>query len=58
MKHLKGYTKRYFKLSIIAMYSTLYKLTRVDSNYQYHLKSFEYQEYKTSPPMLLFLNNN
>jgi len=50
MKHLKGYGKRYFSLAIIAMYSTLYKLCIIDSNFQYHLKAFEYQEYKTSPP--------
>jgi len=54
MKHLKGYTKRYFSLAIIAMYSTLYKLSRCDSNFQYHTKAFEYQEYKTSPPFLIF----
>ena len=50
MKHLKGYGKRYFSLAIIAMYSTLNKLSTVDSNFQYHLKAFSYQEYKTSPP--------
>jgi len=55
MKHLNGYTKRYFKLAIIAMYSTLYKLTRLDINFQYHIKAFEYQEYKTSPPYMLCL---
>lgn len=53
MKHLKGYGKRYFSLAIIAMYSTLYKLCIIDSNFQYHLKAFEYQEYKTSPPQIL-----
>jgi len=52
MKHLRGYKKRYFSLAIIAMYSTLFKLCREESNHQYHLHSFEYQEYKTSPPYL------
>ena len=55
MKHLRGFTKRYFKLSIIAMYSTLYKLCRIESNYQYHLKAFEYQEQNNSPPSLIFI---
>jgi hypothetical protein len=56
MKHLKGYTKRYFSLAIIAMYSSLHKLTRVENALEYHLKAMEYQEYKTSPPLLaLFL---
>jgi hypothetical protein len=50
MKHLKGYGKRYFSLAIIAMYSTLNKLSKIDSNFQYHLKAFAYQENKTSPP--------
>ncbi len=54
MKHLRGYGKRYFSLAIIAMYSTLYKLCTIDANQQYHLKAFEYQEYKTSPPFLNF----
>jgi hypothetical protein len=53
MRHLRGYGKRYFSLAIIAMYSTLFKLSALDSNYQYHTKAFEYQEYKTSPPYLL-----
>jgi len=54
MRHLKGYNKRYFSLAIIAMYSTLFKLCAVDANYQYHLKAFAYQEYKTSPPYTTF----
>lgn len=54
MKHLKGYGKRYFSLAIIAMYSTLNKLSRIDSNVQYHKKAFAYQECKTSPPYSKF----
>jgi len=54
-KYLRGYKKQYFKLSIIAMYSTLYKLCRVEANYQYHLKAFEYQEQNNSPPLTLFI---
>ena len=50
MKHLRGYTRRYFSLAIIAMYSTLHKLTRLDSSYQYYKFAFKVQEYKTSPP--------
>jgi len=52
MKHLKGYTKRYFSLAIIAMYSSLHKLTRVESAQEYHQRALEYQEYKTSPPFI------
>ncbi len=51
MKHLRGYTKRYFSLAIIAMYSTLNKLCTIDSNFQYHKYAFKVQEYKTSPPV-------
>jgi len=50
MKHLRGYTRRYFSLAIIAMYSTLNKLCTIDSNFQYHKYAFKVQEYKTSPP--------
>jgi hypothetical protein len=50
MKHLRGYTRRYFSLAIIAMYSTLYKLCTMDSNFQYHKYAFKIEEYKTSPP--------
>jgi hypothetical protein len=50
MKHLRGYTKRYFSLAVIAMYSTLNKLCRIDSNQQYHLYAYKIEEYKTSPP--------
>ena len=52
MKHLNGYKKRYFSLAVIAMYSTFHKLEKVESSLIYHLKALEYQEYKTSPPLL------
>lgn len=51
MKHLKGNKKRYFSLAIIARISTLHKLSRVDSNHQYHQFAFKIEEYKTSPPV-------
>lgn len=53
MKHLRGYTRRYFSLAIIAMYSTLHKLSQRDSNYKYHKDAFEELERKTSPPYLI-----
>lgn len=54
MKHLKGYGKRYFSLAIIAMYSTLNKLSRIDSNHKYHIKAFEYTQPKTGPPLNIY----
>jgi len=51
MKHLKGYTKQYFSLAIIAMYSTLNKLTKSDTNFQYHKKQFEFIQPSTAPPL-------
>ena len=51
MKHLRGYTKRYFSLAVIAMYSTLSKLCRIDNNQQYHCHAYKIEEYKTSPPL-------
>jgi len=53
MKYLRGYTKRYFSFAIIAMYSTLHKLSQRDSNYKYHKDAFEALERKTSPPSLI-----
>jgi len=50
MKYLRGYTKRYFSLAIIAMYSTLHKLSQCDSNAKYHRDAYEALERKTSPP--------
>jgi len=50
MKHLKGRKKRYFSLAIIAMFSTLHKLCRIDSSHQYHKYAFTIEERKTSPP--------
>ena len=54
MKYLRGLKKRYFKLSIIAMYSTWHKLAEIAAAYEYHKKALEYQEYKTSPPREIF----
>ena len=51
MKDLRGYTKRYFSLAVIAMFSTLHKLSRVRSNRRYHTLAYVYHEYKTSPPL-------
>jgi hypothetical protein len=50
MKHLRGHTKRYFSLAVIAMYSTLHKLCRLDSNYQYHKLAYSPLPRKTAPP--------
>ncbi len=51
MKHLRGYTRRYFSLAIIAMYSTLHKLSRLDSTYQYHKLAYALTPHKTAPPV-------
>jgi len=50
MKHLKGYGKKYFSLAIIAMYSTLFKLTKSDVNFQYHKSAWQFSDTLTSPP--------
>ncbi len=49
-KYLRGHNKQYFSLAVIAMYSTLHKLSRCDNNFQYHKYAFKIEEYKTSPP--------
>ena len=53
MKHLRGHSKRYFSLSAIAMYSTLHKLSTLDSNYRYHKYAYKKEECKTSPPSII-----
>ena len=50
MKHLKGYGKQYFSLAIIAMYSTLFKLSTNDNNFEYYKKAFEFIQPSTAPP--------
>jgi hypothetical protein len=54
MKHLKGYGKRYFSLAIIAMYSTIDKLTKAENCYQYHIKPYEFIQPSNAPPSNLF----
>ena len=49
-KYLRGHNKQYFKLSVIAMYSTLHKLSRLDSNFQYFKLTFSPLPLKTAPP--------
>jgi hypothetical protein len=51
MKHLRGHTRRYFSLAVIAIYSTLYKLSRMDTNRRYHKLAWKFSQYKTSPPL-------
>ena len=53
MKFLRGFKKRYFKLTIIAMYSSWHRLAQIAAAFEYHKKALEYQEYKTSPPKYL-----
>jgi hypothetical protein len=53
MRYLRGFTKRYFSLAIIAIYSTLYKLIMIDANYKYHKISYKEPPKGTSPPYLL-----
>ncbi|SFV70706.1 hypothetical protein MNB_SV-3-439 [hydrothermal vent metagenome] len=50
-KYLRGHTKQYFSLSVIAMYSTLHKLCTLDSNYQYHKLAYSLVPHKTAPPL-------
>ena len=49
-KYLRGHNKQYFSLAVIAMYSTLHKLIRLDSNYQYHKLAYSLLPQKTAPP--------
>ena len=50
-RYLRGHTKQYFSLAVIAMYSTLHKLCTLDSNYQYHKLAYDLLPHKTAPPL-------
>jgi hypothetical protein len=50
MRNLRGYKKRYFKLAIIAMYSTLWKLSKIEINMLYHKKAYLYKLPARDPP--------
>lgn len=54
MKNLRGYNKRYFKLSTIAMYSTICKLSKIETNMLYHKSAYENKIESSDPP--LFIN--
>jgi len=58
MKYLKGFKKCYFKLTIIAMYSTWHKLYRELINYVYHISEQKELFYNKSPPTYLFFKPN
>jgi hypothetical protein len=51
MKNLRGYNKRYFKLSTIAMFSTINKLCSVETNSNlYHKRAYENEINSLDPP--------
>lgn len=50
MKNLRGYNKRYFKLSTIAMFSTINKLNKIEINVLYHKIAYENAIHSLDPP--------
>jgi len=57
MKNLRGYKKRYFKLSTIAMYSTLCNLSKIEINMIYHKLAYETNLPTRAPPKNLLITN-
>ena len=53
MKNLRGYNKRYFKLSTIAMFSTINKLSKIEINMLYHKVAYENKIESSDPPLFL-----
>ena len=53
-RYLRGFKKRYFKLSLIAVYSSINKLSKIDISYIYHKLSYKDPNKQTSPPPLFF----
>lgn len=56
MKNLRGYKKSYFKLAVIAMYSTISNLSKIEINMIYHKKAYENEINTLDPPLRHFLN--
>lgn len=52
MKNLRGYKKQYFKLAIIAMYSTICKLSKIEINMMYHRIAHENKINALDPPLI------
>jgi len=53
MKNLRGYNKRYFKLSTIAMFSTIWKLSKIEINMLYHKIAYENKISSLDPPIII-----
>lgn len=52
MKNLRGYNKQYFKLSTIAMFSTINKLCTSETNSNlYHKIAYENEIQSLDPPL-------
>ena len=58
MKNLKGYKKRYFKLAVIAMYSTICKLSKIEINMRYHKIAYEDKIQCLDPPSFILKIQN
>lgn len=58
MKNLRGYKKRYFKLSTIAMYSTICKLSKIEINMLYHKLAYEASLPTRAPPKNFLIIKN
>ena len=50
MKNLRGFNRCYFKLSVIAMFSTINKLTKIEINMLYHKIAYENAINSLDPP--------
>jgi len=53
MKNLRGYRKSYYKLAVIAMYSTLCKLSKIEINMMYHKRAYEHSIQSLDPPFFI-----
>ena len=51
MKNLRGYKKRYFKLSTITIYSASLRLGNIETNFLYHKIAFDYKPLNRDPPL-------
>ena len=53
MKNLRGYKKRYFKLSTITIYSASLRLSNIEKSFLCHKIAFDYKPFNRDPPSKL-----
>lgn len=57
MRYLRGYKKNYFKLVVIAIYSSIMKLHKKEILFIFHNRFYKFSYFNKDPPQKLYINN-